>query len=94
MNSKRAGNRRIAHREAEHNEKGYKGSNTAHQSHGSPASVGASIGPGPMPGAGQMPNRGPGAAAGRYAQRDPSESPVRPVPPGTAPKGMKTYNQE
>lgn len=88
--------KKIAHREPAHNEKGARGSMSAHKSHGSPASVGASIGPGPMPGAGELmsPGAGPGPAASRIRGATRSENPTYPTPPGTAPRGMKTYNQE
>ena len=73
------------------------GANYRHEPHyssASPASMGASKGPGPLPGAGELPAHGPGAAARRYAQRDASETPMAEAPTGAAPKGMSTYNQE
>lgn len=62
-----------------------------HRSWGSPASIGASKGPGPMAGAGELPARGPGKAASRYARggRDPSETPNRPTP--GSPSGISIY---
>lgn len=65
----------------------------AHYSYGSPASMGASKGPGPM-GAGELPPRGPGSAAKRYAQRDPGETPMADAPSGAPPKGMSVYRNE
>lgn len=98
MNKKRAANRsragRIAHREPEHQEKNYRPRMAAHQSYGSPASIGASKGSGPVAGTDQLPGQGPGSAAKSYAQRDPSESPVSATPPGTPPRGMSTYSEE
>ena len=60
-----------------------------HMSWGSPASLGATKGSGPMPGAGELPPRGPGAAASRYATRDPGETPMAKTP--SAPSGISTY---
>ena len=93
-NSKRTANRHMAHREAGHVEKGYRGGGSSTMSHGSPASKGASTGGGPMPGAGMTPAVGPGMAASRYLGMDKGSYPSRPTPPGTAPRGMQTYNQE
>jgi hypothetical protein len=98
MNSKRMRNRamgrKIAHREPEHHEKGYRGSMSSHRSHESPASMGASKGSGPVPGAGElnMPFNGPGVAARRYAGA--MEMPNAPTPSGSAPKGMSVYREE
>lgn len=66
-----------------------KKSSGRHMSYGSPASLGASKGPGPVAGAGEMPARGPGAAAKRYAQRDPGETPMAKTP--GSPSGISTY---
>jgi hypothetical protein len=63
------------------------------KSYGSPASIGGTIGPGPMPGAGELPGRGPGKAASRYAPSDPSMTPMAKTPPGTAPRGMDVYKE-
>jgi hypothetical protein len=65
----------------------------SHYSHGSPASVGSSKGPGPM-GAGELPAKGPGAAARSYAQRDPGETPMAPAASSATPRGMTTYRNE
>jgi hypothetical protein len=86
--------RRIPHREPEHHEEGGNYAHEAHASFGSPASQGASKGPGPLPGAGEMPGRGPGAAAESYAGRGIGDVDNAKTPTGEAPKGMKTYNQE
>jgi len=79
MNSRRAANRRS--------------SMSKHTSYDSPASLGASKGRGPE-GAGEMPAIGPGKAASRYMGRDSGTTPMSPTPPGTPPKGMKTYREE
>jgi hypothetical protein len=100
MNSRRAANRRaaarIAHREPEHMERGFRGGNSSHRSYDSPASIGASTGPGPLPGAGELhsPGSGPGPAARGYAQRAMSETDNRSPAASTTPRGMRTYNQE
>lgn len=88
--------RKIAHREPAHHEKGGNHRHEAHASHGSPASRGASKGAGPLPGAGMLDSPGsrPGPAAKRVMERDRSESPSYPTPPGTPPKGMSTYSEE
>lgn len=88
--------RKIAHREPAHHETGYKGGNSSHMSHGSPASRGASKGAGPLPGAGELhsPGSRPGPAAARVMGRERSETPMMPTPSGAAPKGMKIYNEE
>ena len=64
-----------------------------HKMHGSPASVGASKGRGPEPGAGELitPHNGPGAAARRYAGMDKTMYPSRPTPPGTPSGHMDVY---
>jgi hypothetical protein len=70
-----------------------RGQMTGHRSAGSPASRGASKGPGPMPG-NQMPptpHAGPGRAAMRYVGMDPEMYPSRPTPPGSPPRGMDVY---
>jgi len=82
MNSRRAANRARSSKGAKH------------MSYDSPASLGASKGGGSHEGAGEMPAIGPGAAASRYAGNSPGMSPMTPTPPGTAPKGMKTYAEE
>lgn len=67
-----------------------------HVSHGSPASIGASKGPGPVAGAGELHSPGsmPGPAARRVKSVTPAETPNAPTPPGTPPRGMKTYSEE
>jgi hypothetical protein len=67
-----------------------------HKSYGSPASLGASKGAGPVAGAGMHvpPAAGPGRAAAKKIgmKRDMYNS--RPVPSGKSPAGMKTYREE
>ncbi len=94
-NMRRAANRRATtsmvseYREPSHTEPGFRGGNQSARSYGSPASIGAGMGPGPIPGAGELPGRGPGAAASRYAPRDPSETPVAKTP--GPPSGISVY---
>lgn len=90
------GGRKVPTREPEHHEEGYRAQHEPHASHGSPASLGTSKGPGPVAGAGELhsPGAGPGRAAQRIAGRDRSESPTRPTPSGETPKGMKVYAEE
>lgn len=83
MNSRRAANRARSSK-----------GNSRHMSYDSPASLGASKGGGSHEGAGEMPAIGPGKAASRYMGRDAGTTPMTPTPPGTAPKGMKTYAEE
>jgi hypothetical protein len=59
------------------------GSNAGTMSHGSPASIAASKGSGPVPGAGQLDygyHGNPGKAASRYVGMDPGEYPSRKTP--------------
>lgn len=86
--------RRIAHREPEHHEKGYKGRHEPHASFGSPASLGASKGPGPLPGAGELINPGAGPGPAARTERAAMDVENSPVGSRTTPGGMKTYNQE
>lgn len=74
-------------------ERGGNHTHEPHFSHGSPASLGSSKGPGPLPGAGELPAPGVGRAAKSYGGRDISETPVE-QPTYKTPKGMSTYNQE
>jgi hypothetical protein len=64
-----------------------------HKMHGSPASVGASKGRGPVAGAGELelPHNGPGRAASRYAGMDKTMYPSRKTPPGTPSGHMDVY---
>ena len=96
-NMKRAANRRgskIAHRYPEHNEQGYRGGNSSMKTHGSPASLGASMGPGPMPGAGELHSPGsmPGPAAKRIVGISGQDFGMSSAPTA-APKGMRVYQQ-
>ena len=93
MNKRRASNR-IAHREPEHHEQGFRARNQTHQTQKSPASKGAYKGTGMMPGTDELLGPGPGAAAKGYASRDMDETPVRETPSGKAPAGMKVYREE
>ncbi len=63
-----------------------------HRSWGSPASIGASKGAGPMAGAGELPPKGPGKAAMKYARggRDRMETPNAPTPSADV-KGLSVY---
>lgn len=68
-----------------------------YMSHGSPASVAASSGAGPKPGAGMLnhPGSRPGPAAEKKIRRFGSmEMPNAPAPSGARPRGMTTYDQE
>lgn len=84
--------RKIPHREPDHHEDGYAGRHEAHASFGSPASVGASKGAGPLPGAGELEAQGPGPAARGY--KGIADAPNGPTPSGAPPKGMSIYRQE
>lgn len=88
--------RHIAHRHPEHHEEGGNYKHEPHYSHGSPASLGSSKGPGPLPGAGELmsPGSGPGPAARAYGTKAAAEVPDSPAASSAAPRGMKTYNQE
>lgn len=68
---------------------------SSHKSWDSPASVGASKGPGTMPGAGELnhPGAGPGPASRRIRMTQP-ENPTSPAASSARPKGMKTYSEE
>ncbi len=82
-------------REPEHTEMNYNPTHEPHASHRSPASSGASMGPGPLPGAGEL--RSPGSGPGEASKRirfDQDENSVRQTPSGDTPRGMKIYNQE
>jgi hypothetical protein len=92
---RRAANRRAAMSRSRDEYSEPSGRMTDHRSHGSPASRGASKGPGPMPG-NEMPptpHAGPGAAARSYVGIDESMFATRPTPPGSPPKGMDVYPQ-
>lgn len=63
----------------------------AHKSYGSPASLGASKGPGPVAGAGMHtpPSAGPGPAASKKLGMKSSTYNSRSAPSGKAPRGMR-----
>ena len=88
----RSSSKKVAMREPAHNEKGYSGSSKSHMSWDSPASKGASMGSGPMPGAGELPPKGPGTAARRITGT--KEMPMGSAASSSTPRGMKIYNQE
>lgn len=85
---------RPVNREPSHNERGYSGSNKKFVSHGSPASVAASVGSGPMSGAGQLPEVGPDHGPGVRSGMARAEFPTGGPASGAAPKGMKVYREE
>lgn len=91
-NMKRAANRRSGKltefREPEHNEQGFRASNSEHANFGSPASYGK-IGSGPVAGAGELagPHAGPGAQGKRLGGMD-SNMYSNQVGSTAAPKGM------
>jgi hypothetical protein len=84
----------IAHRDPLHQDTGGSFKHEAHSSYGSPASVGASKGPGPLPGAGELPHRGPGPGAKGKIGRDTSETPMGGPASSATPKGMRVYREE
>lgn len=92
MKSKMGSSRYSAHTE----KGGRSGSQSSHMSHGSPASKGASIGPGPMPGTDQLasPGAGPGPAARRKMGRDVSETPTYAPASSATPRGMSVNREE
>lgn len=97
MNSKRSANRRMSMRSGKGDGNfAPPASGKKYVSHDSPASVGASVGPGPVAGAGELnaPGAFPGRAAGRMTGMATSEFPTRATTPGGAPPGMKIYRQE
>jgi hypothetical protein len=87
----------MATREPTHREPRYAGEGYAKDgSHGTASRTSGSprhtemVGPGPVPGAGQLPQPGPGPAAMRVRPSG-EEIPTRSTPSGDTPRGMKTY---
>ena len=95
-NKKRAANRekatKLAHREEGHTEAGFKGSTgTPSRSSGSPAHHAETVGPGPIPGAGESWAPGPGPASRGVGMTGYDAATAKDkTPSGKPPKGMKT----
>lgn len=85
-NKRRMANRRESQRH--HSESGFSGSKgTVSRSSGSHAHIGERMGPGEVPGAGQLPARGPGSSMETKGRMDMDAYPSRSTP--GAPSGVR-----